>query len=111
MAGRPTAAWTSSARFERATGDYVGWQNSDDLYFHGALRKLGAAAARGRAPIVSGNLFVADANNQIFRKIHYTPVNRGTLTVVKASIPNQSAIFRRDLLRNSGAACCAKARI
>ena len=85
----------------------------------------GAAAARGRAPIVSGNLFVADANNRIFRKIHYTPVNRGTLTVVKASIPNQSAIFRRDLLKstdcfrracaiawtwNCGAACCARAR-
>ena len=35
--------------FERATGEYVGWQNSDDLYFPGALRKLGAAAARGRA--------------------------------------------------------------
>ena len=68
----------------------------------GALRKLGAAAARGRAPIVSGNLFVADANNRIFRKIHYTPVNRGTLTVVKASIPNQSAIFRRDLLKKHG---------
>ena len=111
--------------FERATGEYVGWQNSDDLYFPGALRKLGAAAARGRAPIVSGNLFVADANNRIFRKIHYTPVNRGTLTVVKASIPNQSAIFRRDLLKstdcfrracaiawtwNCGAACCARAR-
>ena len=88
--------------FERATGEYVGWQNSDDLYFPGALRKLGAAAARGRAPIVSGNLFVADANNRIFRKIHYTPVNRGTLTVVKASIPNQSAIFRRDLLKKHG---------
>jgi glycosyltransferase involved in cell wall biosynthesis len=88
--------------FERATGDYVGWQNSDDLYFPGALRKLGSAASKGRAPIVSGNLFVADADNRIFRKIHYTPVNRGTLTVVKASIPNQSAIFRRDLLRKYG---------
>lgn len=88
--------------FERATGDYVGWQNSDDLYFPEALRKLGKAAAKGQAPIVSGNLLIADANNHIYRKIHYTPVNRGTLTVVKASIPNQSAIFRRDLLKKYG---------
>jgi glycosyltransferase involved in cell wall biosynthesis len=88
--------------FERATGDYVGWQNSDDLYFAGALRQLGAAAADGRPSLVSGNLLIADADNQIYRKIHYTPMNRRTLTVVKASIPNQAALFRRDLLDTHG---------
>ena len=67
-----------------------------------------AAAVGINAPLVHyyfptlDDLFVADADNHIFRKIHYTPVNRGTLTVVKASIPNQSAIFRRDLLRKYG---------
>ena len=112
--------------FRRATGEYVGWQNSDDLYFRARCASWArGGGARPGAPIVSGNLFVADANNRIFRKIHYTPVNRGTLTVVKASIPNQSAIFRRDLLKstdcfrracaiawtwNCGAACCARGK-
>ena len=88
--------------FERATGEYVGWQNSDDLYCPGALLKLGRAAARSRAPIVNGHLFIADADNQIFRQVFYTPLNRAGLTVVRASIPNQTAIFRRDALLRHG---------
>jgi|GEM_PF-195430 Glycosyltransferases, probably involved in cell wall biogenesis len=88
--------------FLRATGEYVGWQNSDDLFFPGALLRLGKAASAGRPPIVSGNLYIADAQNRIFREIQYTPVDRGMLTVVKASIPNQAAIFRRDLLEKYG---------
>lgn len=88
--------------FAMATGDYVGWQNSDDLYFPGALVKLGRAAARRRPPIVNGHLFIADAANRIFRQIYYTPVTRRTLTIVKASIPNQCALFRRDLLVRHG---------
>lgn len=88
--------------FAMATGEYVGWQNSDDLYCPGALVKLGRAAARRKPVIVSGNLYIADAANRIFRRVFYTPVNRARLTVVKASIPNQVALFRRDALQRHG---------
>jgi glycosyltransferase involved in cell wall biosynthesis len=88
--------------FMRATGEYVGWQNSDDLYYPGALLKLARAAANGAPPIVSGNLLIADAGNRVYRRIHYTPMTRRTLTVIKASIPNQVALFRRDLLEKHG---------
>jgi glycosyltransferase involved in cell wall biosynthesis len=88
--------------FEMATGDYVGWQNSDDLYFPQALIKLGRVAAHYRPSIVNGHLYIADANNQIFRQVFYTPITRPKLVVVKASIPNQSALFRRDCLLRHG---------
>ncbi|SAI65538.1 glycosyl transferase [Bordetella ansorpii] len=87
---------------ERATGEYVGWQNSDDLYCPGALLELGRAAARLRPSIVNGHLLIADAENQVFRRVFYTPLNRAKLTVVRASIPNQVAIFRRDCLLRHG---------
>ncbi|OWT68972.1 MULTISPECIES: glycosyltransferase family 2 protein [unclassified Achromobacter] len=88
--------------FAMATGDYVGWQNSDDLYFPGALLKLGRAVARRRPAIVNGHLFIANADNRISRQVYYTPMDRRKLTVVKASIPNQVALFRRDALRKHG---------
>jgi glycosyltransferase involved in cell wall biosynthesis len=88
--------------FERATGDYVGWQNSDDLYYPGALIKLARVAARRKPPIINGHLFIADADNKIFRQVYYTPMDRRKLTVVKASIPNQVALFRRDVLERHG---------
>ncbi|WP_144637733.1 glycosyltransferase family 2 protein [Bordetella genomosp. 13] len=88
--------------FAMATGEYVGWQNSDDLYCPGALLKLGRAAARRKPSIVSGNLLVADAENRVFRRVFYTPLDRAKLTVVRASIPNQAAIFRRSSLLRHG---------
>jgi glycosyltransferase involved in cell wall biosynthesis len=88
--------------FAMATGDYVGWQNSDDLYCPGALLKLGRAAAKYRAPIVNGHLYIADADNQIFRQVYYIPLTRAKLTVVRASIPNQVALFRRESLERHG---------
>ncbi|RXN93258.1 glycosyltransferase [Achromobacter aloeverae] len=88
--------------FALATGDYIGWQNSDDLYFPGALIRLGRAAARRRPPLINGHLFIANADNQIFRQVYYTPMDRRKLTVVKASIPNQVALFRRDVLQRHG---------
>ncbi|ANN66155.1 glycosyltransferase family 2 protein [Bordetella bronchialis] len=88
--------------FAMATGDYVGWQNSDDLYCPGALVKLGRAAAKRRPPIVNGHLYIADADNRIFRQVYYIPLTRAKLTVVRASIPNQVALFRRDSLERHG---------
>ncbi|WP_232467671.1 glycosyltransferase family 2 protein [Bordetella genomosp. 9] len=88
--------------FAMATGDYVGWQNSDDLYFPGALIKLGRVAAKRRPPIVNGHLYIADGDNRIFRHVYYIPLTRAKLTVVRASIPNQVALFRRDCLERHG---------
>ncbi|ARP95093.1 glycosyl transferase [Bordetella genomosp. 13] len=89
--------------FEMATGEYLAWQNSDDLYCPGALVKLGRAALRERsATLISGNMYIADSENRIFRQVSYTPMSRADLTAICASIPNQVAIFRRDALLRHG---------
>lgn len=49
--------------FDRATGDIVGWLNSDDFYLPGALQAVGREFQRGHPDIVYGdalNLFQED---------------------------------------------------
>lgn len=43
--------------FRRATGDILGWVNSDDFYLAGALRHVAERLAPGRAQFLFGNCF------------------------------------------------------
>lgn len=54
--------------FSRATGDLVGWINSDDVLFPGALRKI--ARAYQNAPgssLIGGNFLFIDAAGRVLR--------------------------------------------
>jgi glycosyltransferase involved in cell wall biosynthesis len=86
-----------------ATGDLVGWQNSDDIYTQGSFRKIGSTIiAMGLADMIFGNIYVMDKNYEIKREVRYIPTKYECLFYIKASIPNQACFWRRELLNSSG---------
>lgn len=52
--------------FSLATGEYLAWINSDDIYFPNVLYKVGETLKQHKeTDIVSGNMFILDANDNI----------------------------------------------
>ncbi len=55
--------------FERATGDVIGWLNSDDLFMPGALKKVGAFFMENReVDCVSGGCLDIDEEGRIIQE-------------------------------------------
>ena len=55
--------------FDRATGDLIGWLNSDEVYFPNALFRIGRAYLRDfNASIYAGGIAIGEKNNGPIRK-------------------------------------------
>ncbi len=55
--------------FERATGALLGWLNSDDVYFPGALMNIARAYVKNKAgSLYLGGIATGDKNNERIRK-------------------------------------------
>lgn len=82
----------------RATGEWVGWQNSDDVYLPGAFaRFLESARAHPRAGVVAGCLLLIDENDAPIREVRYVRPTARALLAEGMVIANQSAWWRREL--------------
>jgi glycosyltransferase involved in cell wall biosynthesis len=89
--------------FDRATGDYISWLNSDDTYSPGALMALGnALAARPAIDFIYGDTHLIDAADQV---VAYKRSARALLGVMKyafLTVPQMSAFWRRSLYHQVG---------
>lgn len=55
--------------FQRATGQLIGWLNSDDVYLPGALRRIGEAFVKSpEAAIYTGGIAVGDLHDSGIKK-------------------------------------------
>lgn len=87
----------------RATGEFVGWQNADDLYKAGAFssfrRKLEADRRAGfRADVYHGHGDVIDENGTILYRSFCYPFDKNELLCYGYSFSNHSMFFRREML-------------
>ena len=84
---------------ERATGGWVGWQNSDDIYLPGALAV--AASLQSRLPdhtgVIAGAMLMVDAVDQPLRELRYVTPTFRSLRAEGMVIANQSTWWRRSL--------------
>lgn len=88
---------------ERATGDWVCWQNSDDVFFPGAFAELAEAAAKHpEAGLIAGNMMLIDAHDQPLRDLRYVTPNYTAMLAEGMLIANQAAFWRRDVQQRVG---------
>lgn len=85
---------------ERATGDLVGWQNSDDVYLPGAFREVAEAWRRNPdAAVYYSNVLLIDEEDDVLDEVRYVPFTRQRLLWEGPNLTNQSAFFAATWLR------------
>jgi hypothetical protein len=87
----------------RATGDWVGWQNSDDLYYPGSLCLLAQLLGKGTAAsLVCGNVDLIDAQGSVISDLRFVTPNRQALLAEGMVLTNQAAFWRGNLHEQLG---------
>jgi glycosyltransferase involved in cell wall biosynthesis len=84
--------------FRRASGDWLCWQNSDDVFFPGAFADLAKAASEHpEAGLIVGNMVLIDENDSPLRDLRYVAPDHGAMLAEGMLLANQSAFWRRDV--------------
>ena len=82
----------------RATGEWVAWQNSDDIYYPGAFHDLAVAAAKHpQAGLIIGDMMLIDEHDRALRDIRYVKPSYKALLAEGMVLTNQSAFWRRSV--------------
>lgn len=86
-----------------ATGDWLCWQNSDDIYYPGAFQDLAVTACRQpTADLIIGNINLIDRYDHMLRDVHYVKPTYGALLAEGMVLTNQAAFWRRGVHREIG---------
>jgi len=98
--GQPNAI---NKGFERATGDIVGWQNSDDLYLPGFFHTV-AETFRGRpdAQWFIGNVYLVDEEDRITLRSRFVPFSVYHLIYLDWNLSSQATFLRRQIATKVG---------
>jgi glycosyltransferase involved in cell wall biosynthesis len=81
---------------QRATGDWLAWQNSDDVYAPGAFASVARAAGRHRhADLIIGNVDLIDADDRLLRDLRFVKPTFGAMLAEGMVLTNQGAFWRQ----------------
>jgi glycosyltransferase involved in cell wall biosynthesis len=81
---------------KRATGEWLAWQNSDDIYYPGSFKALAATVwNRSGIDLVVGNINLIDEEDMVIRDICYVTPSYGSLLAEGMVLTNQAAFWRR----------------
>jgi glycosyltransferase involved in cell wall biosynthesis len=92
--------------FSRATGDLLGWLNSDDILYPGALQQLGEAYERNPGCIIAGNVTVfTEGRRHQSRNIRQRHLNTRDMVAIwtgKSCYLQAGVFFPRNAFAQSG---------
>ena len=89
---------------QRAKGDFIGWINSDDLYYPNAVSEgMKQLLAHPEASIVFGDHDVIDADNKVLHVRREIPYSMGVSLYTKACYhANLTGLFRKSCFEQAG---------
>lgn len=83
---------------KRATGEWVAWQNSDDIYYPGALAAVAKAVETcSDMDVVVGNINMIDRYDRVLRDVRYATPSYGGMLAEGMILTNQAAFWRRSV--------------
>lgn len=87
-----------------ATGEIIGWQNSDDCYLPNAFCQVSEAFQKNPdTDVLYGDFFYIDEENRILHPKKYPPLfTIKEYIYVGANLSNQSVFFRKSALLSAG---------
>jgi glycosyltransferase involved in cell wall biosynthesis len=89
--------------FARATGDFVAWQNSDDLYLPDFFWSVDEAVRQyPDTDLVIANSYIIGPDDKISWGTKYGPFSWDYLARVGWNLTSQSVFVRRDLAQKAG---------
>jgi glycosyltransferase involved in cell wall biosynthesis len=89
--------------FRKATGEILGWQNSDDVYLPNAFLDMAEAFRRNPdADFVYGNRLDLNVDDDIIGETRFTKFSRLVYQYDGISLSTQSMFFRRSVLAAAG---------
>lgn len=93
--------------FARATGELVGWQNSDDVYLPDAFAKAAAVFSnRPDVDVAFSDRLDIDAYDNVIGETRFTPFSQLAYWYDGMSLSNQSAFWKRSVFKDVGLLDC-----
>ena len=88
---------------KRATGEWLAWQNSDDIFYPGTFYSLADAARKNRqSSLITGNMNLIDEQDCIISDLKYVTPTYQSLLAEGMVLTNQAAFWRRNIHEKIG---------
>ncbi len=98
--GQPNAL---NRGFARATGELIGWQNSDDLYTPGFFDRVARSfRAYPKLRLFISNIYMIDENDQITWESRFAPFSVSHLIYLDWNLSSQGTLLDRRLAEQAG---------
>ena len=88
---------------KRATGDWVAWQNSDDIFYPSTFYALADAARKNtQSSLIIGNMNLIDEEDEVINDLKYVTPTYQSLLAEGMVLTNQAAFWRRNIHEKVG---------